>query len=113
MRLYNSRPSPCGRKVLVVHEKHLLDRIEVIQLDPWSDPPERVAATPSGKVPALITDDGTLITESTLIAEYFDAIGPRAKLLNADRRSTLRRTCACARINPRRIRLGDRTPPAG
>jgi glutathione S-transferase len=114
MRLYNNRPSPYGRKVLVVaHEKQLLDRIEVIQLDPWSDPPELVAATRLGKAPALITDDGTLITESTLIAEYFDAIGPGAKLLNADRLSTLRRTCACARINRRRIRLGDRTPPAG
>lgn len=93
MRLYNNRPSPYGRKVLVVaHEKQLLDRIEVIQLDPWSDPPELVAATPLGKVPALITDDGTLITKSALIAEYFDAIGPGAKLLDADRLSTLRRT---------------------
>jgi len=61
MKLYNNRPSPYGRKVLVVaHEKQLLDRIEVIQLDPWSDPPELVAATPLGKVPALITDDNTL-----------------------------------------------------
>lgn len=93
MRLYNNRPSPYGRKVLVVaHEKQLLDRIEVIRLDPWSDPPELVAATPLGKVPALITDDGTLITKSALIAEYFDAIGPGAKLLDADRLSTLRRT---------------------
>jgi glutathione S-transferase len=91
MKLYNNRPSPYGRKVLVVaHEKQLLDRIEVIQLDPWSDPPELVAATPLGKVPALITDDNTLITESTLIAEYFDGIGPGAKLLGTDRLSTLR-----------------------
>jgi len=93
MKLYNNRPSPYGRKVLVVaHEKQLLDRIEVIQLDPWSDPPELVAATPLGKVPALITDNNTLITESTLIAEYFDGIGPGAKLLGTDRLSTLRQT---------------------
>jgi len=93
MRLYNNRPSPYGRKVLVVaHEKRLLDRIDVIQLDPWSDPPELVAATPLGKVPAFVSDDDTLITESTLIAEYFDAIGSGVKLLGADRLSTLRQT---------------------
>jgi glutathione S-transferase len=93
MKLYNNRPSPYGRKVLVVaHEKQLLDRIEVIQLDPWSDPPELIAATPLGKVPALITDDGTLFTESTLIAEYFDGIGSGPNLFGEDRLSTLRRT---------------------
>jgi glutathione S-transferase len=93
MRLYNNRPSPYGRKVLVVaHEKQLLDRINVIQIDPWSDPPELVAATPLGKVPAFVTEDGMLVTESTLISEYFDAIGSGAGLLGADRLSTLRRT---------------------
>ena len=93
MRLYNNRPSPYGRKVLVVaHEKQLLDRINVIQIDPWSDPPELVAITPLGKVPAFVTDDGMLVTESTLIAEYFDAIGSGAGLLGANRLSTLRRT---------------------
>jgi glutathione S-transferase len=93
MKLYNNRPSPYGRKVLVVaYEKQLADRIEVIQLDPWSDPPELVAATPLGKVPALISNDNTLITESTLIAEYFDAIGSGTKLLGADRLSTLKQT---------------------
>ena len=51
MRLYNNRPSPYGRKVLVVaHEKQLLDRINVIQIDPWSDPPELVATTPLARI---------------------------------------------------------------
>ena len=49
-----------------------LGAVAVVQLDPWSDPPELVAATPLGKVPALVTEDDTLITESTLISEYFD-----------------------------------------
>jgi len=93
MRLSNNRPSPYGRQVLVVaHEKQLLDRIKVIQIDPWSDPPELVAITPLGKVPAFVTDDGMLVTESTLIAEYFDTIGSGAGLLGADRLSTLRQT---------------------
>jgi glutathione S-transferase len=94
MKLYNNRPSPYGRKVLVAaHEKQLLERIDVIQLDPWSDPLELLATTPLGKVPAFITDDDILITESTLIAEYFDVIGSGTLcLLGADRLSTLRRT---------------------
>lgn len=93
MKLFNNRPSPYGRKVLVAaHEKRLLDRLVVVQLDPWSDPAELVAATPVGKVPALVADDGTLITESTLIAEYFDAIGSGPKLVGADRFAVLAST---------------------
>lgn len=93
MRLYNNRPSPYGRKVLVVaHEKQLLDRVTVVQFDPWSDPADLLAATPVGKVPALIADDGALITESTLIAEYFDEVGSGPKLIGADRIAVLART---------------------
>jgi glutathione S-transferase len=86
MKLYNNRPSPYGRLVLVVaHEKRLMDRLEVQQIDPWSDPGELLAATPVGKVPALVTADGSLIIESTTISEYFDAIGSGPKLVGADR----------------------------
>ena len=93
MKLYNSRTSPYGRKVLVVaHEKRLIDRITVVQLDPWTDPLELLEATPLGKVPALITDDGGLITDSTVIAEYFDKIEPNPKLLGTERLDVLART---------------------
>lgn len=86
MKLYNNRPSPYGRKVLVVaHEKQLMDRIEVTQIDPWSDPAELLAVTPLGKVPALVTDDGVLITESATISEYFDAVGSGPALIGGDR----------------------------
>jgi glutathione S-transferase len=86
MKLYNNRPSPYGRLVLVVaHEKRLNDRIEVHQIDPWSDPAELLAVTPVGKVPALVTEEGALITESATIAEYFDRIGGGAKLIGDDR----------------------------
>jgi glutathione S-transferase len=86
MKLYNNRPSPYGRKVLVVaHEKELMERIEVHQVDPWSDPKELLAVTPLGKVPALVTDDGALITEAAVISEYFDAVGTGPKLIGDDR----------------------------
>jgi glutathione S-transferase len=92
MKLYNNRPSPYGRKVLVAaHEKALLDRLDIRQIDPWSDPPELLAVTPIGKVPALVTDDGKLITESTTICEYFDAVGAGLTLIGDDRFAVMAR----------------------
>jgi glutathione S-transferase len=76
MKLYNNRPSPYGRKVLIAaHEKSLMERITLLQIDPWSDPSALLAVAPIGKVPALITDDGAVITDSTIISEYLDAVG--------------------------------------
>lgn len=86
MKLYSNRPSPYGRKVLaVIHEKQLSQAIEIIQIDPWTDPPDLLAATPVGKVPALVTDDGLLLTESTIISAYLDERGSGKRLLDGDR----------------------------
>ena len=93
MKLYSNRPSPYGRKVLaVMHEKQLSDSIEIIQIDPWADPPDLLAATPVGKVPALLTDRGLLLTESTTISEYLDEIGAGPRLVGNDRWDVLGRT---------------------
>jgi glutathione S-transferase len=93
MKLYNNRPSPYGRKVLMIaHEKRLMDRIELYQIDPWSDPAELLAVTPIGKVPALVTDEGALITESTIIGEYFEAVGSGPALIGNDRFEVMART---------------------
>ena len=86
MKLYNNRPSPYGRKVLIAaHEKSLMKRITLFQIDPWSDPSALLAVTPIGKVPALVTDDGAVITDSTIISEYFDAVGHGRALIGDDR----------------------------
>lgn len=86
MKLFVNRPSPYGRKVLVVmREKELTDRIEIISVDPWKDPPELLAATPIGKVPALLFDNGSLLTESTAICEYLDAFRASPVLIGTDR----------------------------
>lgn len=92
MKLYYNPPSPYARKVLVTaHEKDLLGRIELRAIDPWPSPHELLAATPLGKVPALVTDEGMLLTESMLIAEYLDAIGPGRKLTSGDRHRIMAR----------------------
>jgi glutathione S-transferase len=72
MKLFYNPPSPYARKVLVTaHELGLFDRLDLAVVDPWKDQPEFLAATPFGKVPALVTDDGVTLTESTAICEYF------------------------------------------
>ena len=76
MKLYYNKPSPYARKVRVTaHEKSLMDRLELHDCDPWSDPPELLAVNPLAKVPALLTDDGTLICESTIICRFLDQCG--------------------------------------
>jgi glutathione S-transferase len=70
MKLFYNAPSPYARKVLVLaHEIGLADRLTLVPVDPWSDPPELLAATPLAKVPALVTGDITLV-ESTAICEH-------------------------------------------
>jgi glutathione S-transferase len=86
MKLFFNKPSPYARKVRVVaHEKALTDRLEMVEVDPWSDPPELLAANPLAKVPALLTDDGTLITESTALGAYLDGLGHGRKLVDGER----------------------------
>ena len=92
MKLYFNKPSPYARKVrVVVHEKQLAERIEWHEVDPWADPAGLHAATPIGKVPALVTDDGTLLTESPTIAEYLDSVGSGPPLVTGNRFEVLSR----------------------
>ncbi|NVO16336.1 MAG: glutathione S-transferase family protein [Rhodoplanes sp.] len=70
MKLFYNAPSPYARKVLVLaHELGLVDRLTLVAVDPWRDPPELLEATPLAKVPALVTD-GITLTESTAICEH-------------------------------------------
>lgn len=92
MKLFFNKPSPYARKVRVVaHEIELIDRLEMVEVDPWSDPPELLAVNPLGKVPALLTDDGTLITESTTIAIYLATRGFGRRLIEGERWRVLAR----------------------
>jgi glutathione S-transferase len=86
MKLYSNRTTPFGRKVLVVaHEKNLVQALENIEVDPWADPANLHAATPVGKVPALVTGDGIVLTESTIITEYLDEQGDGRPLFGGNR----------------------------
>lgn len=82
MKLYIARTSPYARKVLaLVHEKQATERVQVVAIDPWSDPADLLTAVPSGKVPALVTDEGWCLGESWAIVDYLDAVLPGRRLL--------------------------------
>jgi len=85
MKIYFNKTSPYARKVrVVVHEKRLAERIEWCETDPWGDPLDLHDATPIGKVPALVTDDGVLLTESIAIAQHLDRVGSGPSLSGGD-----------------------------
>ena len=75
MKLHFSPTSPYVRKVrAVAEEKGLAGQIELLSSSPWveNDLPQ---ANPSGRVPALVTDDGTVLFDSRVICEYLDDMG--------------------------------------
>ncbi len=78
MKLYYSATSPYVRKCLVsAHELGLRERIELIAAAPHPVNRDRalVLRNPLGKVPTLITDDGTVLYDSRVICAYLNALG--------------------------------------
>jgi glutathione S-transferase len=76
MKLFFSPTSPYVRKCLAVaHELGVADRIELMgsNAHPVNRDARIVAANPLGKVPTLLTDDGTALYDSRVICEYLDA----------------------------------------
>ena len=72
MKLFFASTSPFARKVrIAVRELGLGQQIEEIEVNPWtSDELRRL--NPLAKVPTLVLDDGGILYESGLIAEYLN-----------------------------------------
>lgn len=88
MQLLLNATSPFARLVRVVAlEKGLADRLELVWVDPWTNDPQLLAAHPQGRVPVLVTDEGPALSESLLIAQYLDDVGPGPALLPATQRA--------------------------
>ena len=82
MKLYISSGSPFARKVRVMLlEKNAPHELEVVDLWVPSDYPQ---TNPVGKVPALKLDDGRVLVNSPLIADYIDGRFPQPRLIPAD-----------------------------
>ncbi len=73
MKLYITRASPYARIArIVVLEKDLASRVEVIVAQTRVPDSPYYAINPSGRVPYLIRDDGIGLEDSTLICAYLD-----------------------------------------
>lgn len=76
MRIYDRPGFPNPTRIrIVVAEKALEDVIEFVPIDligAQHKRPEFLAKNPSGVLPVLELDDGTLISECTAITEYLD-----------------------------------------
>lgn len=76
MKLYFAPPSPFARKIRVmIEEKGLQSQFQLEARNPFDIPADLVAANPLSKVPTLILDDGTVLFDSTVIAEFIDSLG--------------------------------------
>lgn len=84
MKLFVNLTSPYGRIVrIALREKGVRDVHEQI-VDPWADGPEFLAANSAARVPALVLDDGRVLTESLLIALWLEQTRPQPSLLGSD-----------------------------
>ncbi|MGE0255309.1 MAG: glutathione S-transferase family protein [Alphaproteobacteria bacterium] len=82
MKLYFSAASPYARKARVTAiEAGLAAKIEMVEINPWTDPAGYRDLNPIGKVPTLVTDDGPVLFESAIVCQYLAAQAPAAKLL--------------------------------
>lgn len=82
MKLYYA-PHACSLGIHVLLEEigkpFELQKLDLFGLDQYS--PEYVAINPKSKVPALLRDDGVVLTEYPAIAFYLAMTNPEAKLL--------------------------------
>lgn len=83
MKLYWSSRSPYARKVMVfAHEAGLAGRIETVPTVVSMTAPNRelMRVNPLAKIPTLVTDDGVVLFDSSVICEYLDGLHAGAKL---------------------------------
>ena len=81
MKLYVTWTSPYGRIArIVVAEKGLVDRVEIIEAKTRQAGSPYYAINPSGRVPYLVRDDGVGMEDSHLIALYLDRLDGNPRL---------------------------------
>ena len=78
MKLFVTLTSPYSRLVrAVIIEKMLQDRVTVTPIQTRTPDSPLYSINPSGRVPTLVTDDGVIFEDSSLICTYLDHLdGP-------------------------------------
>ena len=82
MMILRSVPaSPFGRKVKIAAKLlGLFDRLQIETADTTNPADSIRQQNPLGKIPALILDDGTVLYDSRVIAEYLDTLAGGGRL---------------------------------
>jgi glutathione S-transferase len=86
MKLYDGGRAPNPRRVRVyLAEKGIKIPTEQVDLGAMAHKsPAYTAINPLQRVPALVLDDGTIITESIAICRYFELLQPQPPLFGRD-----------------------------
>jgi glutathione S-transferase len=75
MKLYVTMTSPYARLArMVVHEKGLAGRVEIVAAKTRTPGSPYYAINPSGRVPYLVTGDGVGLEDSQVICAYLDGL---------------------------------------
>ena len=95
MKLFYTTTSPYARKARIAAiEKGLTAKIELVLVTVRDPDSELLAHSPVGTVPALMLDDGTVLSESAIVCDCFERLGEGETLLpasGAERWAVLRR----------------------
>ena len=87
MKLYQTPKAPNpDRVVYFLRAKGRLEAVELVDVNIMAQEhktPEYRALSPFAKVPVLVLDDGTTLTESRAICTYFEGIFPEPNLMGA------------------------------
>ncbi len=76
MKLFSAGASPFGRKIkLALHVLNLTGDVQVIATDTSQPDSENRKHNPLGKIPTLLTEDGTVIYDSRVIIDYLNERG--------------------------------------
>ena len=91
MKLYTSRLAPNPRRVRWFMSEKSIDDIEIAEIDLFSGVQKSAAYLNEVGIPmapALVLDDGSVITESMAICRYLEALYPEPNLFGLDPRET-------------------------
>ena len=85
MKLYDSKMAPNPRRTRIfLAEKGISVPTEQVDMRAMQHKtPEYAAINPLQRMPSLVLDDGTIITESIAICRYFEALQPEPPLFGA------------------------------
>lgn len=89
MKLLYTKRSPYARKVRILALEKGIE-LDCVDEDLLNKSQQLVEANPLGRVPALILDDGEVLSDSSIICEYLESIQPKPSFYPKNEKERLR-----------------------